>query len=465
MRNILTVLCCLLAISAGAENINTVDSLFAAGQYREAIDVAEIVAADAEACGDLTNLLKARSVMAEAYIELGDEASAHHYLTACTTYFNNPLYFSYQYSAAHALFQISKIYRANNDLKNAEAYLDRSVEFLAPIGYDNVLAIRYCDLADIQIEEKDYNSALASIERSFACARDNLNATLKARQLYLKALCMEGMGNSIEASKLLEMVEETIKSVRVEHATSFSSVIFLRLASEALSRGDSLAARNYADNAVIHAQSSGNRIDEAKSYDFLDAFYCNTDPQLSSRYRMMADSLSYEPYIQKMAGKLAFHDLEFARRERDQKIQIQTLRIKYLISTAALLGVSLLLVLIILRVRRRVNRFQKGQIKALRARLDQREKLLAIAKAIADPAVRNDLSVIAGGMVDDLPVKLTSREFEIARLAAEGLQNKEIAARLGISTRTVEAHRNNVYRKLGISSVTDLRHYLEILKR
>jgi DNA-binding NarL/FixJ family response regulator len=54
------------------------------------------------------------------------------------------------------------------------------------------------------------------------------------------------------------------------------------------------------------------------------------------------------------------------------------------------------------------------------------------------------------------PARLTWREREVAGLVAEGLPNKTIAARLEISARTVEAHLNHVFSKLGISSRTEL---------
>jgi len=47
---------------------------------------------------------------------------------------------------------------------------------------------------------------------------------------------------------------------------------------------------------------------------------------------------------------------------------------------------------------------------------------------------------------------LTRREAEIAGLVAEGLNNKEIAARLVISQRTVEAHVEHALVKLGFTS-------------
>lgn len=48
---------------------------------------------------------------------------------------------------------------------------------------------------------------------------------------------------------------------------------------------------------------------------------------------------------------------------------------------------------------------------------------------------------------------LTIRELEVAKLKAEGETNKQIAKKLGIADRTVHAHIDRVYRKLGINSV------------
>ncbi len=51
---------------------------------------------------------------------------------------------------------------------------------------------------------------------------------------------------------------------------------------------------------------------------------------------------------------------------------------------------------------------------------------------------------------------LTWREHEVMDLVAAGLANKAIALRLSISPRTVEAHLNRIFSKLGVSSRTEL---------
>ncbi len=54
---------------------------------------------------------------------------------------------------------------------------------------------------------------------------------------------------------------------------------------------------------------------------------------------------------------------------------------------------------------------------------------------------------------------LTVREREIVQLLAEGKSNKEVAATLGISVKTVETHRAAIMRKLSFESFSDLVRY------
>ena len=56
--------------------------------------------------------------------------------------------------------------------------------------------------------------------------------------------------------------------------------------------------------------------------------------------------------------------------------------------------------------------------------------------------------------------QLSDREQEVLELVAQGLSSKEIADRLNISVRTVETHKNNIFRKLGINTTAELMELL-----
>ncbi len=106
------------------------------------------------------------------------------------------------------------------------------------------------------------------------------------------------------------------------------------------------------------------------------------------------------------------------------------------------------------RLRRAGRRLDSRE--QLRSALDQFERLGASSwaerareelRASGETARKRDPA-----LVDEL----TPRELEIALQVADGGTNKEVAARLFLSPKTVELHLGRVYRKLGIRSRTEL---------
>jgi len=87
----------------------------------------------------------------------------------------------------------------------------------------------------------------------------------------------------------------------------------------------------------------------------------------------------------------------------------------------------------------------------------------AMAHEIANPQllaqVTAALAETAGGAANPLPGNLTARQAEVLRLLADGLTNKEIAARLYLSPGTVERHLATIYRKLGLGGRVDATRY------
>lgn len=65
-----------------------------------------------------------------------------------------------------------------------------------------------------------------------------------------------------------------------------------------------------------------------------------------------------------------------------------------------------------------------------------------------------------GGLTTEAELSsLTEREREVLTLIAEGLTNKQIGEQLGISPKTVARHRDNITRKLNLSSRAELTRY------
>jgi DNA-binding NarL/FixJ family response regulator len=86
---------------------------------------------------------------------------------------------------------------------------------------------------------------------------------------------------------------------------------------------------------------------------------------------------------------------------------------------------------------------------------------LAQGEAYFSPAVETILRSrrrrdLGGEGADDPYERLTDRERQLYHLLAEGLGNKEIAARLGLSVHTVETHRTRIMEKLELRGIAEL---------
>lgn len=76
--------------------------------------------------------------------------------------------------------------------------------------------------------------------------------------------------------------------------------------------------------------------------------------------------------------------------------------------------------------------------------------------SLAISMARNFIDPQRGAGFADDAMRLTEREVEVITLIASGKSNKEAAAELGVSPRTVESHRNRVMKRLNFHSFSDL---------
>jgi DNA-binding NarL/FixJ family response regulator len=90
---------------------------------------------------------------------------------------------------------------------------------------------------------------------------------------------------------------------------------------------------------------------------------------------------------------------------------------------------------------------------------------VAAGRTYFSPAIAKRLSGGAGkprdrdGLLKANGTRLTSRETEVLQLVAEGSANKQVAAELGISIKTVEKHRQHLMDKLNIHDTAGLTRY------
>ena len=107
--------------------------------------------------------------------------------------------------------------------------------------------------------------------------------------------------------------------------------------------------------------------------------------------------------------------------------------------------------------------YERGAMGYLPKSVDDQNLILAIGK-IAKGEIyyhQSVLNVLGSSLIQRKlssrnTIDLTEREMEILREVCEGATNKEIAEKLFISVRTVDAHRRNIMKKLGVKNSVQL---------
>jgi FixJ family two-component response regulator len=106
-------------------------------------------------------------------------------------------------------------------------------------------------------------------------------------------------------------------------------------------------------------------------------------------------------------------------------------------------------------VKMAVRAMKAGAVDVLTKPVREQDLLEAVNRAIAQDRQRRDLAE-RGAAVRARYATLTERERQVMRLVAEGLLNKQIAARMDLTEATVKLHRGQVMRKMEALSVPDL---------
>ena len=102
-----------------------------------------------------------------------------------------------------------------------------------------------------------------------------------------------------------------------------------------------------------------------------------------------------------------------------------------------------------------VDTMKKGALDFIQKPFKE-EQLISLVERMLEQARINFSAQQQTASRDALLSKLTSREAQVLERIVAGRLNKQIADDLGISIKTVEAHRANIMEKLGANTVADL---------
>ena len=385
----------------------------------------------------------------------GDLAAAISYAEECLTIDRkngNEEYIS------SSLNNIAGLYMTHGETEIAKKYIDEAIEIERRLDRSSYLAIRYGVASEIYLKLGDTRQALDFADA--ALQLDSIDGRwdkVAVRRSQKSGILME-TGHDNLARKELELA---IPVFREGNNLNSLAISLAQLGEIAFKAGDLSEARKAYEECVDVCMSTNNIYIESRVRKDLWQMYRDNQHEMGlihlERYMELQSRLNSDKATELMKS----FDVKYETLKKEQTIALQRNRIIY-ISIVLVLFIALAAASVFLAFlkNKAAKAMEEKNALLIKANLDK-DRLLAIAKANIPKKITEEILSITSSTEVMPDVKLTKREMQIAELCIKGLINKEIADKLGISQRTVEAHKNNIYKKLGINNTIELMQYMQ----
>ena len=308
----------------------------------------------------------------------------------------------------------SEIALKRNRPDEAVTYALKALELDESGGRAEQAAMRRSQLAAAYMGRNDYASAMACLEKAIPVLEAAGNRNSLAISLHQRGLIALRQGRNGDALPDLQRTYALAEEI-----------------------GSKYLERNSAHSLALALEDTRPReaLEYLKtSYDLSDSLY-----RLDAARHMADFQVRYD---------LAAKEHEIALREetlRRKKTQVVLLMV---LTGILLVGIISLWTALRKRSRRNAALLRAGLLK---------DKLLALQQQGGETTeTLHEISSELEKLGAKPSVQLSAREREVARYCCEGLIAKEIADKMNISVRTVETHKTNIFRKLGIGTTVEL---------
>ena len=358
-----------------------------------------------------------------------------------------------------SLNTIAGIWSAANQPAKAEKYIREALAIERTLDRPDILAIRLGLASEILLKTGKLNEALTMAQEALKKEPNKQRVPVRQSQLGAVLLAMKRYS---EARQMLQQAREGLAT-----GNDNSLCITLnQLAKLSMAEKKDSEAAGYLRQSLAICQQNGNRMLESQTALMLYNALKTSSPAEAMRFLELHSTISDTLYNDKLAEQLQLFNVKYDTAEKQHQLDIQHEQIVLHRLWIALLAGVVVAVVIVALLMWRLARIRAKKNEVLRKACVVKDELLSIAQAekIEAETARQQLLDVAGKIdsMGDMPeVKLTKRETQMVVLFCQGLLSKEIADQLGISVRTVETHKSNIYKKIGINNSVELLHYAQ----
>ena len=358
-----------------------------------------------------------------------------------------------------SLNNIAGLYMTYGDAGMAKKYIDEAIAIEEGLNRRAYLAVRYGVAAEIYLHLDLHDEALAFAEKAFELdSLDNRTGKIAVRRSQLAEVLMDA-GRDDEA---LVQLEAAIPVFREQNNLNSLAISLAQSGEIYMRAGHVSKATDTFTECVTVCMESENIYIESRGRNGLWQLLRDKDPQMAMVHLERYVELQADLNNDKASEQMQAFNVKYETLKKEQTIAMQRQRLLWTGVLAAMLVVLLALasVTMFLKIRATKAVEQKNAL-LVKANIDK-DRILALSRKSISKEVSTELKEIASYDVNMPEIHLTGREIEIAELCAKGMISKEIAVQLGISQRTVETHKNNIFKKLGINNSVELMRYMQM---
>ena len=395
------------------------------------------------------------SVLSIAHHRTGDFDKALEYQREC---YEIDLASGDQANISSSLNNLAAIYLATEDYETAAEMIHKAIEIEREQEGTQALCIRLGMASDIDLRLGRFDEALQHAREAYeldrAAGRDE-RAAIRLSQL---AAVYTDTGDAAHAASCLWEAIPVFEKSQNHHSLS---VCYNQLGGLALGMGNKIEAESHFRRAIELAGNTGNRYIERKAQRGLAEAIIDARPREAYAHLNRFVELTDSMYANDNSRQINEFKVKYDLAEKEHQIELESQKVRTRNTLLILFGIitALLIFGIVLLVRS--ERIQKKNARMLEKANELKDRLLALNKAgnahsgEAIKEIAEEISAIGA----ESQVHLTAREIEVVKYCCEGLMSKEIADRMNISQRTVDSHKTNIFRKLGINTTVELVGY------
>lgn len=404
------------------------------------------------------------NLLGMAYVRMGDFSTAIKYQDECLKLDQKS---GDKAIISSSLNNIAAMCLSAGQPLQGEKYITEAIKIERALNRPESLAIRLGMASEIYLRLNKHDKALEMANEALSIEEKSGNpAKVPVRKSQLAAV-YDAMGKQQQALTLLHQAEEGLR--KTDNINSLA-IVLNQLGNIEIKQGNMSSAAQHLRESITLCETTRNQSIELKARYSLCTALRSTNPAEAlkelEKYAELKDSV----YSNNAAQSVALFNVKYETVEKEHDIEILEQRVKYNYLWMGILGVILVAALTVTLLMWRMAQVKETKNKTLIKANLLKDELLEIAQKQSEQNTPGDdhekiaqLAHEMGSMGEMPQVKITRREHEIMVLCCEGLLAKEIAEKLNISQRTVETHKTNLFKKLGINNTIELVKYAQAI--